>query len=193
MTRDNELALIEAWQKHRDRAARDQIVRAMQSAVRVNARKYARPGLELDDLTSEGNIGLLRALERFDPNRGTRFITYSVYWIRDAIQKFIERESMPADCFEIDVNDEPLVDTSTSADAALLVSESAAQIRVALAALTPRERGVIEAIYGIDREQATHQEIANELGVSRVRVTQLATEIRLKLQAAMSAARKEVE
>src|SRR5262249_1120654 len=48
---------------------------------------YAGRGLPLEDLVAEGNLGLLRAVERFDPDRGTRFSTYASYWVREAIQR----------------------------------------------------------------------------------------------------------
>src|SRR5262249_40208042 len=70
-----------------DGAARDHMVRANLRLVVSIARGYAGGGLPLEDLVGEGNLGLLRAVEGFDPGRGTRFSTYASYWVREAIQR----------------------------------------------------------------------------------------------------------
>ncbi|PIE99028.1 MAG: RNA polymerase subunit sigma [Treponema sp.] len=57
------------------------------------AKKYQNQGLELTDLISEGNIGLMNAAERFDPSKGYRFISYAVWWIKQAILKAISEKS----------------------------------------------------------------------------------------------------
>ncbi len=67
--------------------AHDHMVRAnLRLVVRI-ARGYTGRGLELQDLIEEGNLGLLRAAEGFDPNRGTRFSTYASYWIKQSIKR----------------------------------------------------------------------------------------------------------
>src|SRR5262249_39598756 len=81
---EKELARRVGWG---DRAARDQLVRAnLRLVVRV-ARLYAGRGLDLPDLIAEGNLGLLRAAECFDPSRQTRFSTYAVYWVKQTIRR----------------------------------------------------------------------------------------------------------
>src|SRR5262250_1763238 len=70
-----------------DREARDRMVRANLRLVVSLARGYAGRGLPLEDLVAEGNLGLLRAVEGFDPGRGTRFSTYASYWVRESIQR----------------------------------------------------------------------------------------------------------
>jgi RNA polymerase primary sigma factor len=70
-----------------DSEARDQLVRAhLYLAVRI-ARRYVGRGLCLQDLIEEGNLGLLRAVPRFDPARGVRFHVYATFWIRQAIRR----------------------------------------------------------------------------------------------------------
>lgn len=54
------------------------------------ARKQRRGGVRLDDLVQEGNLGLLRAIEKFDPHAGTRFSTYAVWWIRAYVGKYLK-------------------------------------------------------------------------------------------------------
>lgn len=70
-----------------DRAARDHMVRANLRLVVSIAQHYTGKGLSLADLIEEGNLGLLRAVTRFDPDRNTRFSTYATFWIKQAIRQ----------------------------------------------------------------------------------------------------------
>src|SRR5271167_789550 len=70
-----------------DNEARDQMVRANLRLVVNIARSYTGKGLGLQDLIEEGNLGLLRAVEGFDPNMNTRFSTYASYWIKQSIKR----------------------------------------------------------------------------------------------------------
>ena len=72
-----------------DVEARDRMVRANLRLVVNIARGYSGKGLPLDDLVSEGNMGLLRAVEGFDPTMNTRFSTYASYWIKQSIKRAI--------------------------------------------------------------------------------------------------------
>src|SRR5437660_4624142 len=70
-----------------DNEARDQMVRANLRLVVNIARSYTNKGLSLQDLIEEGNLGLLRAVEGFDPRMNTRFSTYASYWIKQSIKR----------------------------------------------------------------------------------------------------------
>src|SRR5207249_3990777 len=91
----NETALLTAEEEkmlaHRiaagDKAARDRMVRANLRLVVIIARGYVGKGLALQDLIEEGNLGLLRAVEGFDPAMNTRFSTYASYWIKQSIKR----------------------------------------------------------------------------------------------------------
>jgi RNA polymerase primary sigma factor len=76
-----------------DKAAQAKLVEANLRFVVNVAKKYQNQGLPLDDIISEGNIGLMNAIERFDPDKGYHFISYAVWWIRQAILKAIYEKS----------------------------------------------------------------------------------------------------
>ena len=86
LTADEEKRLAEAIGRG-DARARDHMVRANLRLVVNIARGYANRGLPLPDLIEEGNLGLLRAVEGFDPRVGTRFSTYASYWIKQSIKR----------------------------------------------------------------------------------------------------------
>jgi RNA polymerase primary sigma factor len=86
LTADEEKEL--AWAiAEGDTAARDRMVRANLRLVVNIARSYTGKGLPLQDLIEEGNLGLLRAVEGFDPDMNTRFSTYASYWIKQSIKR----------------------------------------------------------------------------------------------------------
>lgn len=72
--------------------ARNLLVMANYGLIHLVAQAYRRAGIRYEDLTQEGAMGLLRAAETFDPDRGVRFGTYAVYWIRSKVQRFIEHQ-----------------------------------------------------------------------------------------------------
>ena len=87
---ENELALKA---KNGDVAAKNKIVNANLRFVITVAKKYQNHGLDLTDLISEGNLGLLTAIEKFDTTKGYHFISYAVWWIRQSILKAICEKS----------------------------------------------------------------------------------------------------
>jgi len=76
-----------------DKAARNKIVNSNLRFVVKVAKKYQNHGLDLEDLISEGNIGLLTAIDKFDPSKGFHFISYAVWWINQAILKAVSEKS----------------------------------------------------------------------------------------------------
>jgi RNA polymerase primary sigma factor len=92
LTRSEEENLARAAAKG-ERAAKDQLIKANLRFVVNVAKKYQNQGLPLADLISEGNIGLMNAIERFDVEKGYHFISYAVWWIRQAILKAICEKS----------------------------------------------------------------------------------------------------
>ena len=78
-----------------DEQAKEKLVNSNLRFVVNISRQYQNRGIPLSDLISEGNIGLLKAVEKFDPERGFHFTTYAVWWIRQSIMKALEAQSRP--------------------------------------------------------------------------------------------------
>lgn len=92
LTPDEEIALAVRIQKG-DEEARDQMIKANLRLVVKIAHDYEGLGLPLLDLINEGNIGLMKAVERFDPTKGSKLSTYSAWWIKQAIKRSLANQS----------------------------------------------------------------------------------------------------
>lgn len=92
LTREEELELAEKAQKG-DKIAKNKIINANLRFVVNVAKKYQNHGLDIEDLISEGNIGLITAIDKFDASKGYHFISYAVWWIRQSILKAICEKS----------------------------------------------------------------------------------------------------
>ena len=88
---EEETTLAKRWRESADRQAAHRILTSHLRLVPNVARRYRGYGLPMSELISEGNIGLMQAAERFDPEKGARFSTYAIWWIKAAIQEFILR------------------------------------------------------------------------------------------------------
>ncbi len=89
LTREEERELWYRLHDHHDQRAGELLVEANLRFVVAIALKYRRYGLPLTDLIAEGNLGIMHALTKFEPERGNRFVTYAAYWIRALILNFI--------------------------------------------------------------------------------------------------------
>lgn len=91
LEREEEAELARAWRDDGDEYALHRLTRAHMRLVVSLAAKYRRYGLPMADLIQEGNIGLMKAAERFEPERDVRFSTYVSWWIRSCIQDYVLR------------------------------------------------------------------------------------------------------
>jgi len=92
LTREEEVELAERI-KNGDKEARAHMIKANLRLVVKIAQDYANYGLPLLDLISEGNIGLMKAVERFDPNKGGKLSTYAAWWIKQSIKRALANQS----------------------------------------------------------------------------------------------------
>lgn len=91
LSREEETVLATAWRTKQDTAARDRLARAHLGYVVATANKYRRYGVPVSELIAEGNVGLVHALRKFEPERGHRFVTYAAYWVRAYILNHVIR------------------------------------------------------------------------------------------------------
>lgn len=92
LTQQEEVTLAKRIKKG-DKKAREQMIKANLRLVVKIARDYEGYGVPLLDLISEGNIGLIKAVERYDPNKGAKLSTYSAWWIKQAIRRALSNQS----------------------------------------------------------------------------------------------------
>lgn len=92
---EEEKALAKAVQEENDPQAREQLIRSNLRLVVNIAKKFSGHGLTLGDLIEEGNLGLMRAVDTFDPEHGVRFSTYSAWWVKQSIKRAILCNSQP--------------------------------------------------------------------------------------------------
>jgi len=193
-----------------DSRALNKLVEANLRFVVTIATQYKGKGLPMEDLVSEGNMGLMKAASRFDPDKGTRFVNYAVVHIRQQIEKAIAQQ---AGLYQVpkDVKDQvaarmqsqplsvdaPLGHRTNMSLLSVLVNQDAPladervhseaiedAVEFALGSLDARESRVINAFYGIDQEHETMAEIAQDMELKRERVRQIRDKAVRKLRKA---------
>ena len=178
--------------KRGDLKARNEILEANLKFVFDVAKKYTGRGVSIGDLISEGNLGLVKALDKFDESKNVKFISYAVWWIRhsmlDAIQKKELMNSVeiePGNCNDSlfdkkfsDDDDEPYTnETGFTVDSTIeRMSEQNSLINKMFSNLSKRELKVITHSFGIDGNRKMNLiELGNELGITSERVRQIKT------------------
>ena len=166
-----------------DEQARQTLIEHNLRLVTHIAKTYNHPKVELLDLIQEGNLGLIEAVDRFNPEMGHRFSTFAVWWIRKRILRYLGRsenlvrldtpikgEEGEALCLGDTIMDEETIlggPACEGQDTQLEQEESRQQMRQRIALLSEREKEVLMMLYGVTEERAlTPQEVAERLGVS---------------------------
>src|SRR5215510_946891 len=91
LAKDEEFMLAKRWQEHQDPDAAHRLVTSHLRLVAKIAMGYRGYGLPIGEVISEGNVGLMQAVKKFDPDKGFRLATYAMWWIRASIQEYILR------------------------------------------------------------------------------------------------------
>jgi RNA polymerase sigma-32 factor len=91
LAKDQEFMLAKAWREHQDSDAAHQLVTSHLRLVAKIAMGYRGYGLPIGEVISEGNVGLMQAVKKFEPDKGFRLATYAMWWIRASIQEYILR------------------------------------------------------------------------------------------------------
>ncbi|QBF33589.1 RNA polymerase factor sigma-32 [Thalassococcus sp. S3] len=141
---ETELKLAYAWRDERDEAALHRLITAYMRLAISMASKFKRYGAPMNDLIQEAGLGLMKAADKFDPDRGVRFSTYAVWWIKASIQDYVMR------------NWSMVRTGSTSSQKSLFFNMRRVQARL--------EREAAAAGETLDRHQL-HQLISTEIGV----------------------------
>ena len=207
---DDEERALSARILQGDQRALSKLVEANLRFVVTIARQYKGQGLSMEDLVSEGNLGLMKAAGRFDATTGVRFVNYAVVHVRQAIEKAIEQQTglykVPKDVKdEITARqqsmplsvDAPLGHRANLSLLSVLVNRDAPladerihseaiedAVEFALGSLDARESRVVNAFYGIGQEHETMAEIAEDMDLKRERVRQIRDKAIRKLRKA---------
>jgi RNA polymerase primary sigma factor len=187
LSRETERELSEKIRKG-DNKALNELVEANLKYVVTVAKKFAWTGLPLYDLISEGNLGLIKAAKKFDPDRGTKFITCAKPWITQSIQAYIQNRNVDKEFANVDdyVLDGELSDEMINVDFEDEVSSIQSRsnaINELLSCLTKREYRVLQSYFGLNNcKEMTLDEIGKEMGLTQERVRQIKDESIEKLQ-----------
>ena len=174
-----------------DERAVNKLIEANLRFVVVIARQYQGRGLAMEDLVSEGNIGLMKAARKYDATKGLRFVNYAVVPIRQQIEKALKVESAEQRVESVRDGQTRSVDAplgtktnmsllsvlvesnSPLADGRLWRANVETVVEYALRSLNERESQVVNAFFGIGQEHATMAEIAEDMNLKRERVRQI--------------------
>ena len=191
ITQEQELTLANRARQG-DADARNQLIHANLRMVVNIARQYLRPGVEMLDLIQEGNIGLITAVDKFDPNMGNRLTTLAFYWINKQIQRFLDNEPHDLVSLDMEINDGAaiLLLSDTIEDKGTILGDPTIknietqmenqelhqQVHHMLATLSPREQEVLKLLYGLDNYPVlSRNEIAKIIGVREEQVSRIKT------------------
>ena len=190
LSEDEERQLSERIRRGDGRAL-NKLVEANLRFVVAIARQYQGRGLSMEDLVSEGNLGLLKAAGKYDASRGLRFVNYAVVFIRQQIERSLKIESAEQRVESRGDGQTRSVDAplgtktnvsllsvlvnadSPMADERVYQANMLTAVEKALDSLNERESHVVNAYFGLGQDNLTMAEIAVDMGLKRERVRQI--------------------
>lgn len=188
LSKEEELSLWEKYKMENDLKARDKIVKSNLKFVASVAKPYIGMGLSYSDLIAEGNLGLMKAMEKFDYTKDFKTISYSVWWIRQTILEALKKRNiLQGD--ELTQSDNMDEENNSDSDDELLEPEKYVEsfnfsninmmddsliVSKLLDVLTEREKTVISRYFGFgSSEGMTLEEIGKELNLTKERIRQI--------------------
>src|SRR5216684_2070919 len=182
-----EYMLAKSWREHGDREAAHRLVTSHLRLVAKIAMGYRGYGLPIAEVISEGNVGLMQAVKRFEPEKGFRLATYAMWWIKASIQEYILR-SWSLVKMGTTANQKKLFFNLRKAKSKISALEEGDmrpdQVKLIAKRLGDRERRIFEA-RRLSEDPITLEQLAEEFGVSRERVRQIEVRAFEKVQNAV--------
>lgn len=187
LSKDEEISLWERYKKNNDTAARDKIIKSNLKFVASVAKPYIGMGLSYSDLIAEGNLGLMKAMEKFKYEKGYKTISYSVWWIRQTILEALKKRNLlkgdelsntDIQENENETDDEEIVEPENYVDQFnfdnLNVMDDSKVVKSLMDVLTEREKEVISSYFGLNStDEMTLEEIGENFVLTKERIRQI--------------------
>lgn len=199
LSKIEERRLCKRFKLNNDLNARDQLIKSNLKFVVDIAKKYKGYGLPFGDIVAEGNLGLIKALDKFDYEKNVKIISFGVWWIRQYIKDAINKKRMMAsdelpneinsslnedsfnDNSDIE-NDFQLDDAFLDKEKNYLENEKTKIIGNLLSKLNERECEIIKSYFGFNSEPLTLEEIGKKYSLTKERVRQIKSVAMKKLR-----------
>lgn len=196
LTKEEELLLIKKA-KRGDKDSLNKLINANLKFVINIAKKYIRNDVPFIDIISEGNMGLLNAVNKFDETKNIKFITYAVWWIKyyikNYIEKYVSREDAMSDKdYVFDISDDMEDDYAHNAkrinnefeNSLSILQDKQDSVNELMECLQKRELKIIMMYFGFseDNKGKTLEEISKEMNITKERVRQIKDKALMKMR-----------
>ncbi len=200
LTKEEECELSEEIKKGNKKALDKMVTSNLRFVINI-AKAYRKSGVPFSDLISEGNLGLIKAAEKFDSNKGVRFISYAVWWIKNSIQECIEEykkgmnESSGVDDYIFDNCTDTEMEYYQSCinedfeNELMDLQSRKASINELMKCLKGREAKIVIEYFGLrNGKEKTLDELSNEMNLTNERIRQIKDKalVKLRTEALMS-------
>ena len=143
------------------------------------AKKYKGHGVDMEDLISEGNLGLIKAIEKFDIEKDVKFISYAIFWVKAYMLNLINKvktknsnEIVFDEPYEVLEDENKLFNTEIEEHIDTVETHNRIKIQKLMSVLDDRERAILELYFGLNGDDMTLDDIGEMLNISKERVRQ---------------------